>query len=104
MGHAALDAVGLLAGMAEAGKHPQDVAATAQGIVVGWYIDAAGCAAPERLALLVQELRRWCAVASLHYARRWESLHRAGCPELAEEARRWAEALDQAHRALRLYE
>ena len=52
---------------------------------------------------MVQELRRWCLVASSHYALRWERLHRAGCPEAAEEARRWAEALDQAHRALHLY-
>ena len=69
----------------------------------GWYLDAAGCAAPERLALLVQELRRWCLVAGSHYALRWDRLHRAGRPEAAEEARRWAEALDQAHRTLRLY-
>jgi hypothetical protein len=86
VGHLPLDAVRLLEGMAEAGHHPQEVAA-----------------APERLALLVQELRRWCAVASSHYALRWDGLCRAGQPEHAEEARRWAEALDQAHRALRLY-
>jgi len=103
MGHASLDAVHLLAEMAEAGRHPQEVAEMAEGIAVGWYLDAAGCAAPERLALLVQELRRWCVVASSHYALRWDRLHRAGCPEQAEEARRWAETLDQAQRTLRLY-
>ncbi len=103
MGHAALDAVHLLVEMAEAGRHPQEVAATAEGIAVGWYLDAAGYAAPERLALLVQELRRWCAVASSHYAVRWDRLHRAGCPGQAEEARRWAEALDHAQRVLHLY-
>ena len=103
MGHAALNAVQLLAEMAEAGRHPQEVAAYADRIAVGWYLDAAGCAAPERLALLVQELRRWCLVASAHYALRWERLHRVGCSEAAEEARRLAEALDQAHRALHLY-
>lgn len=103
MGHAALDAVQLLATMAEAGRHPQEVAATAEGIAAGWWLDAAGTAAPERLALLVQELRRWCAVASSQYALRWDGLCRAGRPEQAEEARRWAEALDRAHRALHLY-
>jgi hypothetical protein len=104
MGYAALDAVQLLAEMAEAGRHPQEVAAHADRIAVGWYLEAGGCAAPERLALLVQELRRWCLVASGHYAHRWDVMHRAGYPEEAEEARRWAEALDQAHRALRLYD
>lgn len=104
MGHAALDAVQLLAEMAEAGRHPQEVAAYADHIAIGWYLDAAGCAAPERLALLVQELRRWCLVASSHYALRWDELHRAGRPEQAAEAGRWAKALDQAHRALHLYD
>jgi len=104
MGHAAVDAVQLLTEMAEAGRHPQEVAAYADRIALDWYLDDAGCARPERLALLVQELRRWCAVASSHYALRWDRLHRAGCPEQAEEARCWAEALDQAHRALRLYD
>ncbi len=104
MGHAALDAVVLLTGMAEAGRHPQEVAAQAEGIAAGWWLDAAGCATPERLALLVQELRRWCLISSSHYALRWDRLHRAGYPEQAEEARRWAVALDQAHRALHLYD
>lgn len=66
MGHAALDAVQLLAGMAKAGRHSQEVAATAEGIAAGWLLDAAGCAAPKWLALLVQELRRWCVIASSH--------------------------------------
>ncbi len=104
MGHAAFDAVCLLERMAETGQHPQAVVGTAEDIVLGWWFDAAGCAAPERLALLVQELRHWCAVASSHYALRWERLHRAGRPAAAEEARRWAEALDQARRVLRLYD
>jgi hypothetical protein len=104
MGHVAFDAVCVLERMAEAGHHPQEVTATAEGIAVGWWLDAAGCAAPERLALLVQELRHWCAVASSHYALRWDRLCRAGFPEAAEDARRWAEALDQAHRALHLYD
>ena len=104
MGHAALDAVQLLAEMAEAGRHPHEVAAYADQIAISWYLEGAGCAAPERLALLVQELRRWCRVASGHYALRWDALHRAGRPEQAEEARRWAEALDLAHRALHLYD
>ncbi len=78
MGCLALDAVLLLEEMAAAGRHPQEVAAEAEGVVIGWWLDAAGCAAPERLALLVQELRRWCAVASSHHALRWDRLHRAG--------------------------
>jgi len=45
---------------------------------------------------VAEELRRWCAVASSHYALRWDGLHRAGRPEAAEEVRRWAEVLDQA--------
>ena len=112
MGHIALDAVDLLARMAEAGRDPQEVAAAAEGIAVGWRLDAAaaaedgdeGAASPVRRVLMVQELRRWCAVASSHYALRWERLCRAGRPEAAAEARRWAEALDQAHRALHLYD
>lgn len=93
MGHAALDAVVLLAGMAEAGQHPQDVVATAENIAVGRWLDAAGCAAPERLALLGQEVRRWCAVAISHHTPRWERLHRAGHP-----SRRRKPGAGQSHR------
>ena len=53
MGHAALDAVQLLAEMAEAGRHPQEVAAYADRIAVGWYLDAAG--SPRRSGW-----RSWC--------------------------------------------
>ena len=42
MGHAALNAVQLLAEMAEAGRHLQEVAAYADRIAVGCYLDAAG--------------------------------------------------------------
>ena len=104
MGHVALDAVCRLERMAEAGRHPQEVAAAAEGIAAGWWLDTAGDAAPDRLVLLVQELRRWCAVASGHYARQWDRLERAGLSVQATEARRWAEALDAAHRALHLYD
>lgn len=98
MGHVALDAMRFLEVMAEAGRHPQEAAEAAESIAAGWWLDAAGDAAPERLVLLVQELRRWCAVASSHYAAHWDRLSRAGRPEQAEEARRWTK-----HRALRLY-
>lgn len=52
----------------------------------------------------MQELRRWSAMASGHYARQWGRLGRAGLPEQAVETRRWAEALDAVNRALRLYD
>ena len=58
---------------------------------------------PDRLVLLVQELQRWCLIASSHYALRWDRLNRAGCPGQSEDAARWAMALDQAQQALRLY-
>ncbi len=77
MGHAALDAVRLLAEMAEAGRHPQELAANADRIALGSNLDGARGAAPERRALLVQELQRWCLVASSHYALRCDQLHRA---------------------------
>jgi hypothetical protein len=54
--------------------------------------------------VLVQDLRMWCAVACNQYAWRWEQLQRLGRPEQADEARRWAEAMDQAQRALHLYD
>ena len=93
-----------LEGMAERGAHPDDVALDAKRIAAGWWWNARGDLTPDRLALLVQEPRRWCAVASGHYAQRWDSLNRAGRPGEADEARRWAEALERAHWALRLYD
>ncbi|HEY0421339.1 MAG TPA: hypothetical protein VGC80_17620 [Acetobacteraceae bacterium] len=99
-----LEAVDRLEEMAEAGRHPQEVAATATEIVAGWWLGAAGDAEPDRLVLLVQELRRWCRVTCNQYAWRWEQLQRAGYPDQADEARRWAEALDQAQRVLHLYD
>ena len=39
----------LLAEMAETGRHPQEVAAYADGIALDWSLDAAGCA-PARTA------------------------------------------------------
>ncbi len=80
MGHATDDAVQFLASMAEAGRHPQEVTAYADRIAINWHLDAAGCARPERLALLVEELRRWCAVANSHYALRWWGCTALGAP------------------------
>jgi hypothetical protein len=105
MEHAAvLDAVEHLEGMAEAGRHPQEVAAAAAEIAAGWWLGSAGDIDPGRLVVLVQDLRAWCAVTCNHYARRWDHLHRSGRPDLADEARRWAEAMDEAQRALRMYD
>lgn len=97
------EAVHQLEGLARRGRHPDDVAARAGMIAAEWWFTR-GDPSPDTLVLLVQELRRWCAVASSHHAARWDALHRAGRPEQAEEARRWAEALDHANRALHLYD
>ncbi len=102
MGHV-MDALARLEGMATAGSLPDDVAREAEVIAAGWWWNAQGDLTPDRLVLLVQELQRWCLIASSHYALRWDRLNRAGCPEEAERAARWAEALDQAQQALRLY-
>ena len=99
-----LAAVARLDGMALAGSHPQDVAAAAELIAVDWWWAARGDLEPDRLVLLVQELRRWCATTAETYAVRWRHLHRAGRPNQAEDARRWAVALDHAQRALHLYD
>ena len=102
MGHV-MDALARLEGMATAGSLPDDVAREAEVIAAGWWWNAQGDLTPNRLVLLVQELQRWCLIASSHYALRWDRLNRAGCPEEAERAARGAEALDQAQQALRLY-
>ena len=101
MGHV-MDAVARLDGMVLAGSPPDDVALEAEGIAAAWW-DAHGDLAPDRLMLLVTELQRWCVVGAGHYALRWDRLNRAGRPREAEDAARWAVALDQAQQALRLY-
>ncbi len=98
------DAMARLDALAQSGSPPQEVAFEAELIVAGWWWDGQGALAPDRLVLLVQELRHWCAIEAESYARRWDRLHRAGRPKQAEEARRWALALDQAQRALHLYD
>jgi hypothetical protein len=99
-----LDAVERLEQMAEAGKHPQEVAAAAAEIVAGWWLGTVGDTDPSRLVVLVQDLRMWCTVTCNQYAWRYEQLQRLGRPEQADEARRWAVALDEAQKALRLYD
>ena len=101
MGHV-MDAVARLDGMVLAGSPPGDVALEAEGIAAAWW-DAYGDLAPDRLVLLVTELQRWCVVGAGHYALRWDRLNRARRPRKAEDAARWAVALDQAQQALRLY-
>lgn len=86
-----------------AGHPPDDVAHEAEAIAAGWWWNAHGALAPERLVLLVQELQHWCAVAARNHALRWDHLDRAGRPQDAEDAARWAQALDQAQRVLRVY-
>ena len=100
---AVLDAVCRLEEMAEAGRHPQEVAAAAAEIAAGWWLGSAGDVDPGRLVVLVQDLRMWCMVTRNDYAWRWDHLHRSGRPDLADEARRWAEAMDEVQRALRVY-
>ena len=95
-----LDALGRLEGMAVAGLPPDDVAREAELIAAGWWWDGRGDLGPERL---VQELRRWCVVASGWHAVRWGHLHRMDRPLDAREAARWASALDRAQRVLMIY-
>ena len=80
MGHA-LDALCRLETLAEAGATPDEVAQDAALIAAGWWWDARGDLASDRLVLLVQELRRWCAAASSRYALRWDKLERAERPK-----------------------
>ena len=97
------DALARLESMAAAGSPPDDVAHQPAAIAAGWWWNAHGDLTSERLVLLVQEPQRWCAVAAGHHALRWDDLNRAGQPQEAEEAARWAQALDQAQRVLRVY-
>ena len=97
------DALTRLEGMAAAGRLPGEVAYEAEAIAAGWWWNAHGDLTPDRLVLLVQELQRWCLIASGHYALRWDHLNQAGRPREAEDAARWAVALDGAQQALRIY-
>jgi len=97
------DALARLEGMAAAGSPPDDVAYEAEAIAAGWWWNAQGGLTPDRLVLLVQELQHWCIAAAGHHARRWDHLNQAGRPQEAEDAARWAQALDQAQRILRVY-
>ena len=98
-----LDVLCRLETLAEAGASADEVAHDAAIIAAGWWWDARGDLAPDRLVLLVQELRRWCAVASRRYALRWDRLEQAGRPDQADHARRQAEALDRASHALHVF-
>lgn len=102
MGHV-LDALCRLEALAEAGAPADAVAHDAELIAAGWWWDTRGDLAPDRLVLLVQELRRWCALTADRYALRWDRLERAGRPEEADDARRRAEALHRASHVLHLY-
>lgn len=93
-------ALARLESMATAGSPPDDVAHEAEAIAAGWWWNVHGDLAPERL---VQELQRWCAVAAGRHALRWDHLNRAGRLRDAENAARWAQALDRAQRVLRVY-
>ena len=79
-----LDALLRLEGMAVAGLPPDDVAHKAELIAARWWAGR-GDPEPDRLVPLVQELRRWCVVAS------------------GRHAARWAGTLDRAQRALTVY-
>ncbi len=98
-----LDALCRLESLAEAGASADEVAHDAAIIAAGWWWDARGDLAPDRLVLLVQELRCWYAVASRRYALRWDRLERAGRADQADHARRQAEALDRASHALHVF-
>ncbi len=107
----------LLSGVWQAGAPADAVAHDAELIAADWWWDARGDLAPDRLVLLVQELRRLCALTADRYALRWDRLERAGRPEEADDARRpfsfaditpWdrcamAEALHRASHVLHLY-
>ena len=86
-----MDALSRLDDMAMADSLPGDVAHEAEVIAAGWWWNAQGDLTPDRL--VVQELQRWCLIASSHYALRWDQLNQAGCPREAEDAARWEVAL-----------
>ena len=96
-------ALARLDSMAATGSPPDDVTHEAEAIAAGWWWNAHGDLASERLVLLVQELQRWCAAAAGHQALRWNHLNRAGRPQDAEDAAQWAQALARARRPLRAY-
>ena len=79
-----------------------DVAHEAELIAARWWAGR-GDLEPERLVPLVQELRRWCVVASGRHAARWGQLQRMTLPLDARKAARWAGALDRAQGALTIY-
>ena len=98
-----LNALARLEGMATAGLSPDDLAHEAELIAAGWWWDGRGELGPDRLVLLVQELRCWCVAASGRHAMWGEDLHRVGRPMDADDTARWARALDRAQQALLLY-
>ena len=97
-----LDALVRLEGMAVADLPPDDMAHEAELIAARRWASR-GDPGPDRLVPLVQELRRWCVVASRRHAARWGHLQRMGRPLDARKAARWAGALDRAQRALTVY-
>ncbi len=87
------DALARLEGMTAAGSPPDDVAHEATAIAAGWWWNAQCGLIPDRLVLLVllvQELQHWCIAAAGYHARRWDHLNRAGRPQEAADAARWA--------------
>ena len=97
------DALARLEGMAAVGKLPGEVACEAEAIAAGWWWNEHGDLTPDWLVLRVQELQRWCVIAAGHYALRWDHLNQMGRPRDAEDAARWAVALDEAQQVLRAY-
>ena len=97
-----LDALVRLEGRAVAVLPPDDVAHEAELIAARWWTSR-GDPEPDRRVPLVQELRRWCVVASGRHAARWGQLQRMILPLDAREAARWAGALDRAQGALTTY-
>ncbi len=79
-----LNALCRLESLAEVGASPDEVAHGASLIAAGWWWEAHGDLAPDRLVLLIQELRCWCAVTSSRYALNWDKLERAGRPDQAD--------------------
>lgn len=82
-----------------------EVAAEARAVVASWWLDVqAGGTPPERLHLLVGELRRWCLLAARQEELAWDRLERAGSSLDACRAGRRAVALRQAAEELRPFE